>query len=625
MRLLRIRQTLVCGAIALAIAAAVHVCRAQDSRTDPRLDRILKRFPEADANGDGILTAAEARAYLEKMRQSKPGPAAPQPAETAEPIGPFTLTFDKPAPAEMRIRPLMTFGMEGLFKLHQIDAKTAAKDPYVAMVNALGANRLEYIGGSTNAWSHLGPDPGEKQKPMTNPPATCPACPASQRRGYYVWQSDVNKVNAITAARIAEGHEKPHNYPYSLANIAGLAHGPEVFTHDFWDDYKALMSNVAPQTRSSLVFNVLNGTLDEARRQLDELIRIRPVADVSLGVEQAIGGYMWKYDTKGWRESGREYARVVEPFMKVVQSYREAHPEPQYQLGVFAAVPPIERYRPSVTCNNANPANELPARAACWQEAVNALPVDGIMQYSWAMIGGPQTAASDGPITEAMFKFTDQDVKGKWDFYRKAFPHKRMIVGQWGLHPVVTTSERGMRPGASVRGTRALGEALFVPLFMFAAVSYDLDAQHPEQHGFLECLRFYQLKNLTVQESTNPIPSYHAFVMLKPAFRGNARVAWQGACPGSNRCRLVLVEGTDDNGTPQSTLYAINFRPGAISLKLTGPRGPGKMPVRIESITGPNLLADYVSANNRAVHSLTTGTADVILAPRSFTAISWRN
>jgi acetyl esterase/lipase len=42
---------------------------AQDKpATDPRLQEILKRFPDADANKDGVLTRQEADAYRQKMR-----------------------------------------------------------------------------------------------------------------------------------------------------------------------------------------------------------------------------------------------------------------------------------------------------------------------------------------------------------------------------------------------------------------------------------------------------------------------------------------------------------------------------------------------------------------------------
>jgi arylsulfatase A-like enzyme len=41
------------------------------SESDSRLQQVLRRFPDADANGDGILTKEEARAYLQRTRQGQ--------------------------------------------------------------------------------------------------------------------------------------------------------------------------------------------------------------------------------------------------------------------------------------------------------------------------------------------------------------------------------------------------------------------------------------------------------------------------------------------------------------------------------------------------------------------------
>lgn len=46
------------------------VCDAQTSETDERLRRFLERFPDADADGDGVLTVEEARAFRRQMQQS---------------------------------------------------------------------------------------------------------------------------------------------------------------------------------------------------------------------------------------------------------------------------------------------------------------------------------------------------------------------------------------------------------------------------------------------------------------------------------------------------------------------------------------------------------------------------
>ncbi len=41
------------------------------SETDRRLKRVLAKYPRADANGDGVLTVIEIRAYMAKQREAK--------------------------------------------------------------------------------------------------------------------------------------------------------------------------------------------------------------------------------------------------------------------------------------------------------------------------------------------------------------------------------------------------------------------------------------------------------------------------------------------------------------------------------------------------------------------------
>lgn len=54
-------------------AVAVVAAAERTSQTDPRLREGLARFPQADTNGDGILTESEARAFLAKRkRKTKP-------------------------------------------------------------------------------------------------------------------------------------------------------------------------------------------------------------------------------------------------------------------------------------------------------------------------------------------------------------------------------------------------------------------------------------------------------------------------------------------------------------------------------------------------------------------------
>ncbi|MHC4403863.1 MAG: hypothetical protein ACYTG0_29755, partial [Planctomycetota bacterium] len=57
--------------LAAAFAGPPSAAAQRTSETDSRLKRGLERYPQADADGDGVLTEAEARAFLAKTRGRK--------------------------------------------------------------------------------------------------------------------------------------------------------------------------------------------------------------------------------------------------------------------------------------------------------------------------------------------------------------------------------------------------------------------------------------------------------------------------------------------------------------------------------------------------------------------------
>jgi acetyl esterase/lipase len=68
-------------ALMAAVLCTAPACLAQDeptSKTDERLKRIFERFPQADADKDGVLTLAEARAFQQQQRQNQPARAREQ-------------------------------------------------------------------------------------------------------------------------------------------------------------------------------------------------------------------------------------------------------------------------------------------------------------------------------------------------------------------------------------------------------------------------------------------------------------------------------------------------------------------------------------------------------------------
>ncbi|MGE0609201.1 MAG: alpha/beta hydrolase fold domain-containing protein [Pirellulales bacterium] len=72
--MLPIRWLLVCALMSLAAGPAVAAEPAQVEKQ--RLKELLKLYPKADANGDGVLTAAEAQAYRAKLAAERAQPAA---------------------------------------------------------------------------------------------------------------------------------------------------------------------------------------------------------------------------------------------------------------------------------------------------------------------------------------------------------------------------------------------------------------------------------------------------------------------------------------------------------------------------------------------------------------------
>ncbi len=59
--------------IALLYVLATSIVEAQDkaATVDERLQQFIKKFPKADANGDGVLTESEARAYKKSAKSSE--------------------------------------------------------------------------------------------------------------------------------------------------------------------------------------------------------------------------------------------------------------------------------------------------------------------------------------------------------------------------------------------------------------------------------------------------------------------------------------------------------------------------------------------------------------------------
>ena len=77
------RLILLLAILALATTAPFSNAQAQQL-SESRLAQVLKRFPAADANGDGKLTAEEFKAARQQFQRSRQGNA--RPAAAAQPL-----------------------------------------------------------------------------------------------------------------------------------------------------------------------------------------------------------------------------------------------------------------------------------------------------------------------------------------------------------------------------------------------------------------------------------------------------------------------------------------------------------------------------------------------------------
>lgn len=110
-----IRAAIVTCLVLLAALSSVGAAaeRERTSENDERLGRMLRQFPRADANDDGVLTRSEARDFLNERRERQRGErtAAPEPTQEDVRYGPHrrnVLDFwkaesDGPAPVVVYI------------------------------------------------------------------------------------------------------------------------------------------------------------------------------------------------------------------------------------------------------------------------------------------------------------------------------------------------------------------------------------------------------------------------------------------------------------------------------------------------------------------------------------------
>ena len=88
-------RLLPCATLAGLLCTADFARAATSSANDDRLKQALQRYPAADTNQDGVLTEAEARAYLQKLKGEKAGETKSTKSKAAAtPAGPAPTLAD---------------------------------------------------------------------------------------------------------------------------------------------------------------------------------------------------------------------------------------------------------------------------------------------------------------------------------------------------------------------------------------------------------------------------------------------------------------------------------------------------------------------------------------------------
>jgi hypothetical protein len=127
---------LLCG---LLVSSGGLPSLAQDAPAgrDARLQRALRQYPEADTNKDGVLSEAEARAFLEKMGGKRPARAAARPTAPA-PDAPADAAKAQPSAGPAPTFADVAYGPHARNKLDFWKARSDAPAPVVVFIHGGG-------------------------------------------------------------------------------------------------------------------------------------------------------------------------------------------------------------------------------------------------------------------------------------------------------------------------------------------------------------------------------------------------------------------------------------------------------------------------------------------------------
>ena len=237
--------TVLLGAILLFAAAPVFAVEGQ--LTPQQIEKLLKRFPDADLNKDGNLTLDEFREFRRKMRtggtkaSSRPSTVATNaPSATAANASAaisvdIDITSDKPVPVNPRVYGIIC---EEMFVKDLVD-----EPEYIAALTDLKFKTFNYPGGSISYYHH--------------PRGT---------GGFNIRPEEVRKSKHGDESRFMKEGSGPDHFEQYMKFVKA-SRGEAVFTA-----------------------NILNGTVAELDEFLSRLQTERiPIASVVLGVEMHLG------------------------------------------------------------------------------------------------------------------------------------------------------------------------------------------------------------------------------------------------------------------------------------------------------------------------------------------------
>ncbi|MCX7013326.1 MAG: alpha/beta hydrolase [Candidatus Sumerlaeota bacterium] len=516
-------------AAGLLWGAAFSAAIAQREPTGEQLQTLLRRFPDADANQDGRLSAEELRQLRLKTRGngaaaglSRPAAKSPTASTLAKtetrsaavsassPAGAVTVevSTDKPIPVNPNVYGI---NCEEMFMKDLVD-----EPEYIAALTELKLKSFLYPGGSITYYHH-----------------------PQGSGGFNIRPEEVRRSKQGEQSRFMNQNAGPDHFEQYIQFVKASG-GASIF-----------------------VANILNGTVDE----MDEFLRRLkaagvPIECVVLGVEMHLGQP---------RELGLDgYIERIKPY---IETLRAKYPD----IPILPHSTPVGRL-----------GEGAPAAFHEWNQKLAALPgISGFSQYAFAELGyapgtrelvvGPNAlppADRWRRYEEFVRAFAAQQIPA----YQKDWgPDKKMYLTQWGTQAEQNTPVQGLHV-ANFYFFLAQYNAAH-DNYIASATSALLLAQKPSatsrRHGVV-----YQSKIELLAPYLYTKPFRHLFSGDKKLLAASVKqLSGNGAEPS---VKALAASGPDGRGY----VYVLNSGPRVSlgQLVVDGRAPPADLTVQVESV-----------------------------------------